>query len=268
MATRSRRRRKNPLLTRILVISVLAHVIILPIAAHFGAFEKIRKQFGDSTIVMFTTPPIEAVEKPKAKPEEKAKKADAGKKAHTGAKSASKSASNLPQPKVVTGDAAAGGEGGPTAESGTGKAGVLPTGPASTAKKPEDTKAAPPAPPEPEKTKPDEPKPEPAKSAEPIKAPTPTPKPRRIVEATELAAPEPTIPDDLRTEPLDKTLYVEADVDANGQPQNVKVSQSTGIRELDDIGLETARKYRFHPATVDDAPVAQHVQFQIHFQVS
>ena len=120
---RRRRRKKNPLLMRILVISVVAHAIALPIAAHYGAFEKIKKSFGDSQVVMFTTPPIENKEKPaeKAKP----KKAEPTKKA-PGLKG--KVASNgPPAPKVVAGGPATGdGGGGPSVEQGSGQAGVLP----------------------------------------------------------------------------------------------------------------------------------------------
>src|SRR5579859_7644408 len=59
-----RRRRKNNLLTRIIVASVFAHAIALPIAAHYGAFEKLKQEFGASKVVIITTPPL--VEKPRA----------------------------------------------------------------------------------------------------------------------------------------------------------------------------------------------------------
>ena len=87
------------------------------------------------------------------------------------------------------------------------------------------------------------------------------------MQAEAVDAPQPTIPDDLRAEPLDKTLIVEADVDTGGHPTNVTVAESTGIKELDAVGVDTAKRYRFKPATVDDAPVDQHVRFRILFKV-
>jgi len=265
---RRRRRKKNPLLMRILVISVVAHAIALPIAAHYGAFEKIKKSFGDSQVVMFTTPPIENKEKPaeKAKP----KKAEPTKKA-PGLKG--KVASNgPPAPKVVAGGPATGdGGGGPSVEQGSGQAGVLPVtktpGNEPPVTKPPVTEPPVTKPPvtEPPVTKP--PVTEPPVTKPPVVTPPVEPKPKRVVAAEATVAPEPVIPDDLRSEPLDKTMVVEADVDAQGIPGNIKVASSTGIRELDEVGLDTARKYRFRPATVDDVPVGQHVRFTIIFNV-
>ncbi len=254
---------------RILVVSLLAHAIALPILAHFGAFKNIRKSFGDTKVVMFSVPPLENKEKPKEKAKKKADKVAAKK--SSGAKSANRSAaSNLPQPKVVTsGPAGAGGGGGPAAVSGTGKAGFVPVVPKPTTKGDGGGAGAPVAPPVTNPPKPEPPTPEPLKPELP-KSPPPTaplPKAKRIVEAVAVESPEPTIPDDLRSEPLDKTLIVEADVDTGGHPTRVTVASSTGIPELDQIGLDTARRYRFRPATVDDVPVDQHVRFRILFKV-
>ena len=262
---RKRRKKGNPLLTRILVISVVAHAIALPIAAHYGAFKNIGKGVRDSHIVMLANNLKDDPEHAKAKAKEHVKKIEhktSDSKATDRAKG-----NNLPQPKVVTSGLATGpgDESGPKAESGTGTAGKVPDGPKTT------PKSEPPVEPKKEPvTEPNPPKkPETPKQTEPKLEPVkpPEPKPKKIVEASVVDAPQPEIPDELRSEPLDKTLVVEAQIDTGGHPSNVSISSSTGIRDLDKIGLETARKYRFKPATVDGIATEQRVRFRIYFKV-
>jgi protein TonB len=62
-------------------------------------------------------------------------------------------------------------------------------------------------------------------------------------------------------------LVVEADVDTEGKPTNIRVATGTGMKQLDDIGLDTARRYRFRPAKLNDQPVVGHVRFHIIFKV-
>lgn len=269
MASRRRRKRGNPLLTKILVGTVIAHVIALPILAHFGAFKNIKRGVADTKVVMFATRAVDAPDKVKEKA--KPKKAEPTRKASSGKLSTKSSASSLPQPKLVTSGPSEGGGGqGPTVESGSGRAGVVPI---DNTVKPKSPVVTPPAvkPIDPViPTKPLEVKAEPTKPIVPVNVEEPkpsTPKPKRIVEAETIEAPEPTIPDEFRSEPLDKILVVEADVDSAGHPTNVKITSPTGIAELDRIGLETAKKYRFRPAMIDDVPTDQHVRFKIQFKV-
>ncbi len=262
-----RRKKKNQLLTRILVVSIAAHAIALPIAAHFGVFKNVQKSLGASRIIMFNTPALEQKEQAKEKPKEKPKPPATKTKANA-AKAASRAgANNLPQPKVVTSGPANGngGGGGPAAESGSGAAGQVPGGsPPGT--KPQDTSTP---------NKPSEPVTDPKLKTESPKADPPRaevpkvdlPRVKKILEAEAIEAPEPKIPDRLRTDPLDKTLVVEADIDTGGHPTNVKIVSSTGIEELDKIGLDTATRYRFRPATIDGTKVEQHVRFRIEFKV-
>lgn len=279
----SRRRKKNPLLTRILVVSLVVHAIALPIAAHYGAFERIRQEFGTSKVVMVTVPPLEEPKKQPEKAQRKPTKTSKGspKKAPGEAHKANVAApkSNLSQPKVVAASGEGGGDGGGPAvdPNGSGKAGELPTeikpgggtgtggtgaGGNEAPKNPDPKPTEPVAPP---KT---EPKPtEPVKTTPPAETKPEPPKPARFVQAQESFTPEPAIPDELRTEPFEKTLVVEADVDTEGKPTNVRISSGTGTKQLDDIGLDTAKRYRFRPATMNDQPVAQHVRFRIIFKV-
>jgi protein TonB len=265
---RRRRRKGNPLLVRILVISVAAHAIILPVAAHFGVFEKIKRQYGDSRVVMVSLPPA-GIEKPKEAPKAEKKTKTAEKKSGATAPKASTEKAGLPQPKVVASTGPADGAGGGPAvdPNAGGKAGVLPGAnptPEATPKPPEPPPTPPVTKPENSTPKPPEPPPVTPKPPEP---PPVVPKVKRVVQAEAVETPEPTIPDELRTEPFEKTLVVEADVDTGGHPINVKIAESTGVKALDSVGLDTAKRYRFKPATVDDEPVTQHVRFHIIFKV-
>lgn len=262
-----RRKKKNPLLIRIVIGVIVAHMIALPILAHFGAFDRIKQGMGESRVVMITTPPLEEKKTPKAPPKKEHKATPT---AHHGPSTPAHSAashSNLAQPKVVAAAGAGGEGGGPTVDANaTGKAGVLPTAPAAPAPKPQPQPEPQPQPqPKPE-PKP-EPTPAPTPKPEPKPEPTPAPKAHRFAQVETTYAPEPTIPDDLRAEPFEKTLVVEASIDTDGKPSDVKVAESTGTKELDDIGLATAKQYRFKPATLDDVPVEGKVRFRIVFKV-
>ena len=272
---RNRRKKGNPLLARILVATLAAHAIALPVLAHFGAFREIQRQFGPSRVVMVTMPPLEK-EKPKAAEKSRKKPTTAAKKAGGAPKATAAQRSNVPQPKVVASVAApgeGGSGGGPTVDpNGSGKAGALPPGAGAggatkTPPPPVEKPASPPPKPEPKPEPPASKPPEPTPKPPAVEPPKPAPAPRRIVQAEAIESPPPTIPDDLRTEPLDKTLTVEADIAPDGKATNVRVVDSTGIGELDAVGLDAAKRYRFRPATVDDAPVTQHVRFRILFKV-
>lgn len=273
---RSRRKKGNPLLAKIVVVTLAVHAVALPILAHFGAFKKIQRELGTSRVVMVTVPPLEK-EKPKAAEKTEKKPKTAEKKPGGSPKATAAQRSNVPQPKVVA-PAATPGEGGsgggPTVDAnGSGKAGALPPGaggPATNTTPPVEKPPVPEPKPQPKIEPPPTPKtPEPVVKPPVVEppAPKPEPAPRRIVQAEAIESPEPTIPDELRTESFEKTLVVEADVDTGGHPTNVRVAEGTGVKALDDAGLDAARRYRFKPATVDDAPVEQHVRFRIIFKV-
>jgi protein TonB len=264
-----RRRKKNPLLVRILVVSIAAHAVALPIAAHFGAFAKIEKHFGTSSVVVINTPPLEEKKVPeKAKP--KAAKPHAEAK-HSSSESHHASAtpkSNLNSPKLLAAAPGSSGDTGPSVDAnGSGKAGVLPTekstGPAPSASGNTNANSGATAPPA-----------HPVVTAPPATHPAPPPPPppppvaaKKFVQVETTYAPAPVIPDDLRSQPLDATTVVEADVSPSGQPENIKIVSSSGTKELDDIGLDTAKKYRFKAAQLGDDAVEGHVRFRIIFKV-
>lgn len=277
-----RRRQKNPLLGRIVGISILVHIILLPILAYFGAFKKIQQHFVQTQMVVLPAPEV-AKEKPVVKKEApktvKAKTAPANKGKTSPNHGHPQVVHNLSQPKIQIAEGGKGGaDGSGTAEQGNGVAGALPTDP--NAKKGEATKpndnAVNPQPVKP--VAPTPPQPDKAVAQAPIK-PLDLPKnpvaPVAPKEAVFTAAqpisdsqPKPSIPDDLRSDALDKTFVAEFTVGEDGTPMQVKAVQSTGNDELDRRALDAAKKWRFKPATRDGQPVVGKVRLFIEFQVS
>jgi len=265
----SRRRQQNPLLKRILLVSVVAHVIAIPVLAKFGVFEKVKQQRVSRGVNVEALPPEK--EKPVAPKAEQKKAASTAKKlggqANKGAKS------NLNQPKVVASSApaGAGGEGDPTVSTeGSGKVGSVPTENSKPETKTEPPKTEPtkntetkpkeepktePTKPKPEEKLKEEPKAEPAKHSPVLVAPEP------------VEQPQPEIPDDLRAEAIDKTTVVMIDVQADGTAGKVAVLTSSGVDELDAIALRAAKRWKFKPATSDGAPVSGRVRLHVHFKV-
>src|SRR5947208_2661208 len=121
-----RRRKGNKLLGRILMISVIVHVIAIPILAQFGAFDKIRRQFMTNTVTILPPPPPETEKPVEKKAEQKKQVAKAKGSSQT---NKAQARSNAPHPPVVASAATTTGpgDGGPTIDPyGTGKAGVVP----------------------------------------------------------------------------------------------------------------------------------------------
>jgi protein TonB len=271
---RRRRQKGIPLLWKILGVSVLVHIIALPILARFGVLAKVERQFTD--VQMVTLPPPET-EKPKPAPKEAVKKAPrvaAVKRSNTGRpRSTSVRQNNLIQPKVVVAQGGPGGgedNGGPTVDpNGTGTAGELPTGVASTPS-PVPTPAPESTPAEPAPTPiASNPIPVPTPTAIPTPVPTPQPTPRlpTFTEPVPVETPKPALPDSLRSDTLDRTTVAEFVVGTDGTPVQVRVIQSAGISDLDQLALDAARQWRFKPATRDGVPIQSTVRLHIAFQV-
>lgn len=269
-----RRRRKKgvPLLWKIVGVSVLVHIIALPILARFGVFQKVERQFTD--VQMVTLPPPET-EKPKPAPKEPVKKtprvAAAKRSTSERPRSASARQNNLSQPKVVVAQGGPGGggdSGGPTVDpNGSGAAGALPTEVAPT------PSPAPSVAPEPTPAPVATPAPAPTPSAAPVATPTPIPTPQptprapTFTDAVPIDMPKPTLPDSLRSDTLDRTTVAEFVVGTDGAPLEIRVVQSAGISDLDKLALDAARQWRFKPATRDGVPVQSTVRLHVAFQV-
>ncbi len=272
-----RRRQKNPLLMRIIGISILVHIIALPILAHYGAFKKLKREYLETRMVVLPPPKVEKDKPEIKKPQHVAHKAAPTNHAAAHARLASHK-SNPFQPKVI---ASAGNKGGDSGDdsntvdnSGNGKLGQLPTGPATKGSQGDNAPAPPPAAP---------PAPPPTNTAPPKVAQNPAPPPKVeappqpkpevkhdpvYTDAVPTSSPQPSIPDDLRSEAMDSTFVAEFTVGADGTPTQVKVAQSTGNDELDRIALDAAKQWKFKPATRDGQPIESRVRLHIEFQVS
>lgn len=279
-----RRKQKNPLLMRIIVISILFHIALLPVLAHFGAFKKIQQSFivGEVKMVNLPTPPT-------TKPPEAKKVAKTQKPAQTAKKASATTphqqraaqATNLNHPQLALATGGGGDSTGGGVEQGSGKAGDLPTEKTNTTQptikadpmpepKP-DPKPEPKPDPKPEPkpiVKVTTPKPEPMPEPMPEPKPTPAPHVPVFTQVAQTFAPQPTIPDELRAQAIDKTVIVEITVDENGNTTNVKLTQSTGNDDLDRIAIDTPRKWKFRPATRDGQPVESKVRLHVEFQVN
>lgn len=272
-----RRRQKNPLLRRIVIISVAIHLIALPILAHFNAFKSIQKSFTQVQMVVLAPPPDAVAPKPEAREKKVAAKSSAKKSVSSSQqrRGAIKIAANSPHVAVATGGTDDGDDGG-TVTQGAGGQGAPPVN---------DGKAGggvPVAPSPPVKPAPvPEPKPAPPIDVKPAPPVKPTPKPIETVAPpavkkepvfTEAIAigeqPALDIPEDLRTEALDKTFVAECTVSAEGAITEVSVVQKTGVDALDKRAAQAARKWRFKPATRDGQPIESRVRLHIEFQVN
>jgi protein TonB len=78
---------------------------------------------------------------------------------------------------------------------------------------------------------------------------------------------KPIIPDDLRDSDLDAKFRALFVVHADGTA-DVKVVDSTGNNELDQLALQAAREWRFHPAIEAGRPVESYLRLEVEFQVS
>jgi protein TonB len=259
-----RRRQKNTLLPKVFGIAVLVNCVAVLIAAQFGAFKAIQREFGPSKVVLVT--PADA---PKEKEKPAKKKENKSSTTHKAAGSAKSAKANRPKanaPAVVTAGPSNGeGTGGPVADQGTGlKPGEIPTNIAKPggAAKPDTTGEGEPKP----ATKP-EPPPEVKPETKPQPKATPAPEPAKFIDCVPTEQPQPTIPDDLLSDSLSKDFIAEVHVGPDGVPTSASVFQSTGISELDKVALEAAKRWRFTPATLGGQATDQTVHVKMQFRV-
>ncbi len=263
-----RRRQKSPLLGRIIAISVILHVILLPVLGYFGAFKKIGQSLG-MTQVIVVPPPVAEKTPPAAKktPKVAAKSEPKGKSAASHAKAAPRPALNQPSVVASRGTGPESDAGTAVNPNGTGTAGAVPTpvlngngkgdGNGAGSTKPAETPANPPPPVE--------------TTPKPALTPTPKvePKPKVPVfaEAEVVEQPRPEIPDELRNDVLNASVVAEFVVRADGSISDVKITRSAGIDQLDRVALETLKKWKFRPATRDGQPTEGRVRLHIDFEV-
>lgn len=254
----SRRRRKNPLLTRIFLIALGVHIVLLPVLAIFIVKKREAAQ-STAVVTIAPAPPVKEKSLDKKAPPKKPTPVAKGK----GNAQKGGAKSNLPIPAVIGAQTSNGDANGPSVSTnGTGKAGQLPTAPAGP-KGPDKPAVKPPAPEvKPPVTAPVQPKAPQPKPVQPVKPHVPV-----YVEASPLHQFQPPVPDDLLSEPLDATAVVIVQVDESGQPTGAQIITSSGNKELDQLSLEAAKKFTFSPQTKDGVAVASEVRLHFHYLV-
>lgn len=249
-----RRRQKNTLLPKMIGIAVVINAILLPILARMGVFKNVGGQKLTPVELVKLPPP----EKKPPPPKKTAKKAvrphQAGHKAAARPATARHAPSGPPPVKVVAAGPASGTSSG-------GDSGI--TG--------SDNAASPPAPaavPAPLVTPPPPAPAPPPPPAPPAPAPPPAPTTAAplpvLTAAAPLAEPQPSLPNDLSFDDIHGSFFALFTIHADGSTE-VNMVTSTGNQEADKIALETARRWKFRPATLNGRPVESYQRLEVEF---
>jgi TonB family protein len=78
--------------------------------------------------------------------------------------------------------------------------------------------------------------------------------------------PEPVIPSHLLEEGFQSFCIAKFKIEPNGL-STVKLDTSSGSDEVDELALQTLRRWRFKPATMDGAPVEGTKRIKVEFKV-
>lgn len=251
-----RRRQKNTLLPKMIGLAVVINAILLPILAQLGVFKSIGGQKLTQVEIIKLPPP----EKRPAPPKKTAKKAvarpkTAGRKTAAHPAASRRAPSGPPPVRVVAAGPAPGTAGG---DGGSGDPGITGSdaGP-----------ATPPAPPTPVPpvTLPSPPPPVPAPPPPPP-APKPIPPPPPAApmssDSVLVSQPKPVLPDDVNYDDIHGNFFGLFAIHADGST-DVKMVSSTGDSQVDQIVLDTVRKWRFRPATLNGKPVASYRRLEV-----
>ena len=87
-----------------------------------------------------------------------------------------------------------------------------------------------------------------------------------FIQAVSLYHPEPEYSEEARKAKLQGAVLVQIVIDAHGVPQNIQVKRSLGLG-LDDRAVETVRKWRFKPATLNGKPVPTAALIEVSFRL-
>lgn len=253
-----RRRQKNTLLPKMIGIAVLVNAVLLPILAQLGVFKGIK---GGQRIT-----PVELVKAPPPPPKPKAR----ANKRHVAHRQPARRAapkpseriarSNEPKVRVVASAPTPSG-------SGQGDSGIT-TPEGNTGGSPASGPAPTPAP-APAPTPPPAPTPAPAPAPAPAPTPAPTPPPPAprvpvLVPASVVHRVDPQIPSDFADQNLPATFRAVFHIQADGTV-TVEKDAGTGSDTLDQVALEAARHWTFHPATEDGKPVDSYLRLTVNF---
>ena len=86
------------------------------------------------------------------------------------------------------------------------------------------------------------------------------------VDAQVLDAPLPEIPSEFQSEAFKSMLTARFHIEADGKFA-VKLLDSSGSEEIDQLVLSTLKKWKFRPATVDNKPVASTRKLRVELEI-
>ena len=78
--------------------------------------------------------------------------------------------------------------------------------------------------------------------------------------------PEPEIPSDLKEDCMKSSCVARFEIKADGK-STVKIVSSSGSEQVDDVALQTLRKWKFKPATLDGKPIASSRRIRVEFEI-
>jgi len=251
-----RRRQKNTLLPKMIGLAVVINAILLPILAQMGVFKNIGGQKLTPVEIIKLPPP----EKRPAPPKKTAKKATpkpkaAGRKTAARPSASRRAPSGPPPVRVVAQGPAAGanGSGGDAGITGSGS-GLTPPPPAPPPPPPVSPSPPPPVP---------APLPPPAPAPKPVPPPPPAPPPAPAqADAVIVSQPKPVLPDDVNFDDIHGSFFALFTIHADGST-DVKMVSSTGDSRVDQIVLDTARQWKFRPATLGGKPVLSYKRLEV-----
>ena len=84
-----------------------------------------------------------------------------------------------------------------------------------------------------------------------------------LIPPTAISSPEPRLPSVTSTP---SRIFLSLIVDTKGHPQNVKVVDNSGEKSRNRAAIETARAWRFKPATCDGEPVPSLLKLELDFR--
>lgn len=236
-------------------IAVLITAALLPIMAWLGVFKAVKEQY--YAVTMVNLPPPKPLPKV-AKPQHKKVASKSHAESHSNERRQEAKAKPLPF-HVAAAAPTSGNSSGPAIVNGTNtNIGTVPTAPPASA--PAAPPATAPAPPPP--TPAPAPAPPPQVAAAPPPAPAPVPVDPQVV-----YDPKPTIPSDLLGSDLNTNFWALFTINPDGTT-DVKMLQSTGNQELDEIAMQCAKEWKFKPATLDGKPVESYERLDVQFQVT
>jgi TonB family protein len=82
-----------------------------------------------------------------------------------------------------------------------------------------------------------------------------------------ISSPQPAIPSQVQEEGCSASCVARFSIEPNGKVQ-VKLLTSSGSDEIDDITLNTLRRWKFKPAMLDGKPVASTRRVKVEFEIN